>query len=104
MEKDLLSEVIEVEKELQKNLDLEKDKSREWLEQIRKEFEEGFTHEETSLAESLRRSLEVAKQDAEAKASDIANQSVQKILLITKINNEGLSKIIGRHLSRILPV
>jgi hypothetical protein len=49
MEKDILSEVIEVEKEIQKCLEVEKAKSHDWLEKVKKESEEELVREERNI-------------------------------------------------------
>ena len=49
MERDILSQVIEAEKEIQHCLDLEKIKAREWLERVKKECEDEFTREEKNI-------------------------------------------------------
>jgi vacuolar-type H+-ATPase subunit H len=103
MEKDLLGEVIEAEKEIQKCLELEKVKSREWLEQTRKEFEEEVEREEKNLRESLRQAIEQAAKEAEAKASDIVRQAERTAGRLTAVKNDTLSRIVGTHVRTILP-
>jgi vacuolar-type H+-ATPase subunit H len=103
MEKDLLGEVIEVEKEIQKCLELEKVKSGEWLEQTRKEFEEEVEREEKNLRESLQQAIEQATKDAGVKASDIVRQVERTAGRLTTLKNDTLSRIAEKHVRTILP-
>jgi hypothetical protein len=103
MDKNLLSEVIEVEKEIQRVCDLEKAKSREWLEQTRKEFEAGYALEEQSIAGSLQQSLEKAKRTAESRASDIVEEAAQMSERLAMLKSATLSRIVEKHISRIQP-
>lgn len=103
MENYLLSEVIEVEKEIQKRLDEEKVKAREWLEQTRREFEEEFAQAEKDLAETLQRSLEEAKKDAELKADETVKQATLTAERLAAIKNDILLGIVSRHLNKLLP-
>jgi vacuolar-type H+-ATPase subunit H len=103
MDKDLLGEVIVVEKEIQKCIELEKVKSREWLEQTRKEFEEEVEREEKNLQESLRQAMEQAAKDAGAKAFDIVRQAELSAGRLAAVKNDTLSRIVEKHVRTILP-
>ncbi len=103
MEKDILSEVIEVEKEIQQCLELERVKSRKWLENVKKESEEELAREEKSIKESLNITIDIAKKDAEAKAAEIVKQADTKAVLLAKLNDETLGELIGKQIARILP-
>lgn len=101
MDKNLLSEVIEVEKEIQKRCDLERAKSREWLEQTRNEFEAGYALEEQRIAESLQQSLEEAKMTAESRASDIVKEAAQTAERLAMLKSDTLSRIVEKHIRGI---
>jgi vacuolar-type H+-ATPase subunit H len=103
MDKDLLGEVIVVEKEIQKCIELEKVKSREWLEQTRKEFEEEVEREEKNLRESLRQAMEQAAKDAGARAFDIVRQAERTAGRLTAVKNDTLLRIVEKHVRTILP-
>jgi hypothetical protein len=103
MEKDLLSEVIGVEKEIQRCLELEKARSREWLDRTKREFEEELTREETGAAEALRRSLDEAKRDAELGSRGVVKQAELAAGRISSLQNGALARIVNRHLNKILP-
>lgn len=103
MENDLLSEVVQVEKEIQKNLDLEKVKSWEWLENARKEIEEEFTRTEQQSTALLQRSTEEAKHKAGLKAAEVVQQASLKATRLETTNNEVLSQVLEKHIGRVLP-
>jgi len=103
MQKDILSEVIEVEKEIQKSLEVEKAKSHDWLEKVKKESEEELVREEKTIKESLNKSIEVAKKEAELKAAEIMKQTKARAERLAKLNDETLADIVGKQITRILP-
>ena len=103
MEKDILSEVIEVEKEIQKCLEVEKAKSHDWLEKVKKESEEELVREERNIKESLNKSIEVAKKEAELKAAEIVKQTEARAERLATLNDGTLEGIVGKQIIRILP-
>ena len=103
MQKDILSEVIEVEKEIQKCLEVEKAKSNEWLEKVKKESEDELVREEKKIKESLNKSIEVAKKEAELKATEIVKQTEARAERLAKLNDQTLVDIVGKQITRILP-
>jgi vacuolar-type H+-ATPase subunit H len=103
MKEDLLGEVIEAEKEIQKYIELEKVKSREWLEQTRKDFEEEVEREEMNLRHSLQQAIEQAAKDAVAKAADIVSQTERTAGRLAAVKNDTLSRIVEKHIRTILP-
>lgn len=103
MQKDILSEVIEVEKEIQKCLEVEKEKSRDWLEKVKKESELELAREEKNIQESLNKSIEVVKKEAELKAAEIVKQTEARAERLAKLNDQTLVDIVGEQITRILP-
>lgn len=103
MEKDILSKVIGVEKEIQDVLDIEKRKSEEWLEGVKKEVEEEFLREEGTLKESLKKAEEDRVADARRKAAEILEDAKEHTERLAKISDETLKKIIIKHIIKILP-
>jgi vacuolar-type H+-ATPase subunit H len=103
MQKDILSEVIEVEKEIQKCLEVEKEKSRDWLEKVKKESELELAREEKNIKESLNKSIEVAKKEAELNAAEIVKQTEARAERLAKLNDQTLVDIVGEQITRILP-
>lgn len=103
MEKDLLIEVIQAEKDIQKQLALEEIRAKEWLERSRKECEAEFERERGAIEESARRSLEQAEQEADIKASDIVLQASRTAGRLAALSTEDLSRIVEKHIRAILP-
>ncbi len=103
MEQDLLSEVIKVEKEIQKSFELEKAASREWLEQAVKGFEEEAAKEEKTIEESVQPPLAKAKSDADARALELEANARRSAERITTVNNETLRRLLVNYWNRILP-
>ncbi len=103
MEKDVLSQVIEAEKEIQKCIESEQLKAREWLDGVKKECDESFLREEKKIRESLEQELDHAAGQAEAEAAGIVSQAASAAERLGNIKKEILSAIIQRHIARILP-
>ncbi len=103
MEKDVLSQVIEAEKEIQKCLEAEKEKVREWIEAVQKESEEDFHVEERKIKEALDQSLAASAKDAEAKAGEITEDAVKRAAHLGQIGPETLQRIVEKRITKILP-
>ena len=103
MEKDVLSQVIDVEKEIQKDLDSEKVKAREWLEAAKRQEEQSFLVEQQRIQQSLDQSLAEAVKQAGEKAERIVHQTELAAERLGHLNAEVLGSIVERRISRILP-
>ena len=103
MEKDVLSQVIDVEKEIQKNLESEKVKAREWLDTVKQEEEQSFLVEQKRIQASLELSLADAVKQAGEKAERIVHQTELAAERLGHLNAEVLGSIVERRISRILP-
>ena len=103
MEKDILSKVIEVEKEIQERLREEKNKAHEWLEGVREEIEKGLSLQEEQLRESYTRGKEGAKAEAEREAARIVQDAAILAERYRRISDAALEKIVKRHVVKILP-
>ncbi len=103
MEKDILGQVIEAEKELQQCLDREKVKAREWLEVVKKECEEEFIREEQRIKEMLEKSTADAVSKAHVKAAGIISQAEREAERLGRVPDEVLSKLVAKQINRILP-
>ncbi len=103
MKEDILGEVIEVEKEIQKRLEVEKNKSQEWLEKVKRDAQKEILTEENSLKGSLEKAVKEAQLNAEKKASNISNDAHAKAERLENLSDEILKGIILRHITRTLP-
>jgi vacuolar-type H+-ATPase subunit H len=103
MEKDILSQVIEVEKEIQKCLEIEKEKVHQWLKDVKNESEEEFLREEKTIRMSLDRSLAEATKQAEAKSDEIAKKTGASVERLSRLSVEILTRIVEKEIPAILP-
>lgn len=104
MEKDILSRVIEVEKEIQERLRAEKERSVEWLEKVKREAEEAVASDEERLKESFENAKVCSAAGADRKAAEILRKAAEEEERISAISDETLGRIIMKHLALILPV
>ncbi len=103
MERDILSQVIEAEKDIQQFLDLEKIKAREWLERVKKECEEEFIREEKNIKESLEKSTAEAAREAGVKAAGTVSRAAAAAERLGRLQTETLSRIVAKQIAGILP-
>ena len=99
----VINEVIAVEKELQAHLDAEKLKCEQRVEKAKRESEEKIVLEEAALKESSLIAARDARIEAEAVAAHIMEEASARATRIERIGDELLSRIIARHIIKILP-
>ena len=103
MEKDVLSTIIEIEKEIEERLDSERRKAVQWLDSAKKEIEVELAANVRELKDSLMESVDIARENAEKQASAILSEAAKQSRLLSEIGDETLKRIITEHLCRILP-
>ncbi len=103
MVKGILSEVIEVEKEIQKRLEIERLNAHEWLEKIRREAADETAGEEARLKEAFNRAMKDARAYAERKASGVISDANAQAERLSRVKDEVLKKAVVEHIIRILP-
>lgn len=103
MKEDLLSEVVEVEKELTLNLETEDIRAKAMLDSLRWGSEQKVSEEEKQLQEALDQALTASIKRAEIRASDILEKADAAAARLERISDEVLKVIIRRHITRILP-
>ena len=102
MDKDILNEVIEAEKEIQHCIEDEQAKLRTWLEQVKREASEAVACEEKNDRDLLTKALDDAKQSAEAKAKLVVDDAAARSVQIEKLDDGTLTGIILKRMPRIL--
>jgi len=102
MDKDILNEVIEAEKEIQQCIADEREKLRTWLDEVKRESSEAVAREESNDRELLTRALEDAKRTAEAKAQQVLDDAATRSLRIEKLDDGTLTGIILKRMPPIL--
>jgi vacuolar-type H+-ATPase subunit H len=101
MEKDILSRVIESEKEIQEKIKKEKEKSLEWIEKAKKEARESMEEEVRRREATFRETVETAGADAEKKAVLMIEEETVQAEKILHMSDDMLKKFIKKHLIRI---
>lgn len=103
MEDDILGKVVEVEKEIQNTIRTEKEKSRKWIENVRKDADKRLADTESELAESLEKAVERAKANAGSRASELLRNAEALAKTFQGLSDETLRAIITKHITSILP-
>jgi len=103
MDDDILSQVVEVEKEVQQRIEIEKKMSQEWLKNVKKEAEEKVLIEEKELKKNVTDSISIARLNAGKKAEAIISDANVEAERIEKLDDDILKNIIIKHIIRILP-
>lgn len=103
MEGDILSKVILAEKEIQQRLDLERTRARERLEKAKAEGERTFLEEDARIKDESAGLFERAVKDAEARAAEMLEEARAEAARLEKVDDEVLTRIIMKHIIRILP-
>ena len=103
MDNDILHDIIAVETEIQRNTELEKEKTNKWIEKVKRDAEDEIAREEERLKESDAQALSEAKAYAESKAAGIIEKAVARAEILKRFDSECLKEIIVKHTIRILP-
>ncbi len=103
MEKDILTAIIETEKEIQESLERERHKSVMWLENAKKEIEAVIAAEELELEESCRKGVADARENARGRADALLRDVVEKCRRLTELSDEKLICLLMEHIGRIRP-
>ncbi|MGD0886869.1 MAG: hypothetical protein ABSA46_18665 [Thermodesulfovibrionales bacterium] len=103
METNILSEVVAVEREIQRCIEIEKEKSREWIEKVKKESQEELLREQEKIHETLRNARDEARKKAESEAAVVVKDALVKVELLDRLKDETLTRIIEKRLIKILP-
>lgn len=102
MDKDILNEVIEAEKEIQQCIEQEQSRLRAWLDEVEKEAAEAVARAEKNDGESLGRAIEEAKQNAEKQAKLAVATAEARAARFKELDDAVLRLIIMKRLPRIL--
>jgi len=102
MDKDILNEVIEAEKEIQRCIEDEHAKLRTWLDQVKRETSAAVAREENNDRDLLTHALEDARRSAEAKAKQVVDDAAARSSRIERLDDGALTGIILKRMPRIL--
>ena len=102
MDKGILNEVIEAEKDIQGCIEAEQARLREVLEGVRREAAEAVAAAEREIGAAGERDLAALRQEAEAKARDMVAQAAARAGQLERIDDGTLTKAILKRIPRIL--
>ena len=103
MERDLLSKILDTEREIQAKIESEKKRCAEALLKARKEAEEKIVQEEAVLREQLEKSVRKAEEIAEKRAAEILEAAARRAENLRSLPDEVLQKIVMKYIDSILP-
>jgi len=103
MGNDILHEIIAVETEIQRNIEIEKERTKERIEKVKRDAEDEIVREEDRLKESCAQALKEAAADTERKASGIIEKAVVRAEILKKFDSESLREIVMERINLILP-
>ncbi len=103
MDGDILSEVIEVEKEIQKCLELERRKAQEWLEKMKALTAEESARNEREIREDFERAIAEAERQAVSRAAVVVKDAEARAGRLRTLDERTLKSIVEKHVAKILP-
>lgn len=103
MEKDILSKIIEVERDIQERLVAEERNAGTMLCGLRKDLEDEATKEEELLAAARRDAESSARAESEERAAAIVHLATIRADQWGGLDDGTLERCIMRHLARIVP-
>jgi len=103
MENDILFKIVAAEKEIQENIERQRGKSREWLDEVKKQAEASVIAEEIRLKESLLKAIQDAREDAGKRAAQILDDAIARAEAMKGMDQGFLSSVTIRHIKKILP-
>lgn len=103
MKENLLSAVVEVEKELARSLETENIRAKEMLDNLRQDSEQKISEEEKRLQEALNQAITSSDIRAEERAASIMEKADATASRLERTGDDVLKGIIRKHLTRILP-
>lgn len=103
MEKDILADIFEVEKEIRERLEAERQKGAVWLAEVKRDLEEGVSREDERLQGALTNAVAAARAEAEKKAAALLEEAEARAEQLGRLDDESLMVIIERHIATLLP-
>jgi ElaB/YqjD/DUF883 family membrane-anchored ribosome-binding protein len=103
MKTDILSTIIEVERNIHERIEAEKKKSRDRVEQIKAETARLTAQEADRLRGNSEKAVAKAKADAQVKAAEQLRQAALRSEQFVHVGDELVKKIVARYIVKILP-
>lgn len=98
-----MHEIIAAEKEMQEYIESESVALQNWLEEVKEESKQHLIEEEEKIKQSFHKAVKEAIHRAEGEASEIVHDAMVRGERLEKLDNETLTRMIMKHLNRILP-
>jgi len=103
MGNDILHEIIAMETEIQRNIEIEKERTNERIEKVKRDAEDEIVRAEGRLKESCAQALKEATADAERKAAGIIEKAAARAEILKRFDSESLREIVMERIILILP-
>jgi vacuolar-type H+-ATPase subunit H len=103
MEQSTLQEILAVEKEIREQIDAEREKAGQWLEDARREIETSHRSEMARLKEMAAQRDAATQQCARDKAAEILRHAQEAIAAAKDLRDEDLTRRIARCIAAINP-
>ena len=104
MEKDTLSDIIRIEREIRERLAREERKAGESLAEVRRNCDDEFSREEARLQEELAAAVTAARLcDARKRADDVVAEARRRAERLAGLDDEHLKELVRGELSSIVP-
>ncbi len=103
MGNDILSAIVEVEREIEERLGAEERMAGEMLDRLRSEQADGAQRDEERLAAEVRQAVAAAADEARERAAAIVREAVARAERLAGLDDEALERCIMKHLARIVP-
>lgn len=103
MDKDVLQQVIDTEKEIEQAIESEKKKINAWLSPIRTACEDELTRERERLRQDFQAAVAKGRQQAEQAAGQRLAACKNQATALDTLTDRQLQEIILKHLAVILP-
>lgn len=98
-----MSEVVEIERKIKERLEIEQNKSKEWLDTVRGDGEKEVLAEESVLKKSMERVITEAQAQARDRADEIVKGTKALLENLEQLTDEELKVILRKYTTRILP-
>ena len=102
MDKDILNDVIEAEREIQRCVEEEQARLRAWIDQVKRESAEAVARAEQNDGEELVRAVEAARRQAEAAAKQVVAAAEARAERFQNLQDGALTAVVMKRLPRIL--
>lgn len=102
-EKDILSTIVALEREIEERLVAEERRSGQFLCELKQQIDHESVREEERLKAALQQTVAAAEEEARERAADIVHGAAARAGRLTALDEGELERFIMRHLVRLVP-